>query len=121
MSHTIEQKILDDMMKQLFALNFNKCVKGYHLLNASPINETIWETINSEILENSDCKVQIMSNGSHSTGKDITCDLGGLSNKSAKYDKSKKNPKNKHPTPHKIKWRKRMKQYKKLLVRTLTA
>lgn len=33
----------------------------------------------------------------------------------------KKKPKNKHPVPHKIKWRKRMKQYKKLLVRTLTA
>jgi hypothetical protein len=95
MSLSIEPKILDNIIKQQFAINFKKCVKGYHLLNASPINETIWETINSEILENSDCKVQIMSNGSHSSGKDITCDLGGLSNKSAKYDKSKKNPKNK--------------------------
>jgi len=81
--------IIDDMIKQQFMLNFKKCVKGYHLLNASPINETIWETINSEILEKSGCKVLNISNGSHSSGRDIICDIGGLSNKSAKYNKSK--------------------------------
>lgn len=86
---------LNDMLKKQFSLNFNKCVKGYHLINASPINETIWETINSEILEKSGCKVLNISNGSHTSGRDIICDLGGLSNKSAKYDKSKKNPKSK--------------------------
>jgi hypothetical protein len=81
--------VMDDMIKQQFVSNFKKCVKGYHLLNASPINETIWETINSEILEKSGCKVLNMSNGSHSSGRDIICDIGGLSNKSAKYNKSK--------------------------------
>lgn len=80
---------ITDNMKQKFSSNFIKCVKGYHLLNASPINETIWETINSEILEKSDCKVLNISNGSHSSGRDIICDIGGLSNKSAKYNKTR--------------------------------
>lgn len=77
------------MSNKLFAAFFEKCVKGYHLLNSSPINETIWETINIEVLQKSGCNVTTSSNGSHSSGRDIICDLGGLSNKSAKYNKGK--------------------------------
>jgi hypothetical protein len=77
------------MNKTNLAVNFIKCVKGYHMLNNNPINETIWETINLEILENSGYTVNYSSNGSHSSGKDISCEWGGLSNKSAKYNKNK--------------------------------
>lgn len=73
--------------KELFAENFMKCVKGYHYINTEPINETVWETINGQVLELSGCPVKHTSSGSHSSGKDITCCLGGLSNKSAKYAK----------------------------------
>lgn len=73
--------------KELLAENFMKCVKGYHYINTEPINETVWEAINSQVLELSGCPVQHTSSGSHSSGKDITCGLGGLSNKSAKYAK----------------------------------
>ena len=80
---------INEMNKKVLALNFIKCVKGYHMLNNSPINETIWETINSEILEISGFKVIISSNGSHLSGMDILCDLGSISNKSSKYNKNK--------------------------------
>jgi len=33
-----------------FAINFAKCVKGYHLINDDPIKESPWEDINAIIL-----------------------------------------------------------------------
>jgi hypothetical protein len=71
----------------LFKSNFNKCVAGYHFINDDPINETIWEAINCQILKASNCTVYNSSSGSHSSGKDIDCLLGGLSNKSTKFIK----------------------------------
>ncbi len=73
--------------KEQFSDNFMKCVTGYHFINTEPINETVWEAINSQVLELSGCSVQHTSSGSHSSGRDIICGLGGLSNKSAKYAK----------------------------------
>jgi hypothetical protein len=80
---------IGNMNKTKLAVNFIKCVKGYHMLNNNPINETIWETINLEILESSGYKVINTSNGSHLPGMDIKCELGSFSNKSAKYNKNK--------------------------------
>lgn len=65
---------------------FNKCVKGYHLINTSPINETTWEDINSLVFNESNITVHSQSNGSHSSGMDINSSIGKLSNKSAKYE-----------------------------------
>jgi hypothetical protein len=73
-----------------FDTNFKKCVKGYHLINSSPINETIWEDINSLVFSSLGIKVHSKSDGSHSPGMDINCSLGGISNKSAKYSSNKK-------------------------------
>lgn len=73
--------------KEQFSDNFMKCVTGYHFINTEPINETVWEAINSQVLELSGCAVQKTSSGSHSSGRDIMCGLGGLSNKSSKYAK----------------------------------
>jgi hypothetical protein len=73
--------------KEVLAENFMKCVTGYHFINTEPINETVWEAINSQVLELSGCAVLKTSSGSHSSGKDISCGLGGLSNKSSKYSK----------------------------------
>lgn len=85
----IEQDVpvVQTINRDLFFDNFVKCITGYHYINTEPINETIWEAINGQVLELSGCPVQHTSSGSHSSGKDITCGLGGLSNKSAKYAK----------------------------------
>ena len=73
------------------ALNgfFVKATKGYHLINEDPIKESRWEAINSIVLKAAGCSVSAMSSGSHKPGSDITCSLGGFSNKSAKYIYSK--------------------------------
>lgn len=75
---------------ELIADNFNKAIKGYHLMNSSPVNETVWEDLNSMIYTSSGIDVYSKSDGSHLPGMDIHCSLGKLSNKSAKYGSSQK-------------------------------
>jgi hypothetical protein len=70
--------------------NFVKCVNGYHLVNNDPIKETMWEDINAQVLTESGIDVKLQSNGSHKPGADLTCLLGGLSNKSTQYEVDKK-------------------------------
>jgi hypothetical protein len=68
------------------AINFIKCVKGYHFMNDDPIKETPWEDINAIILTATGCTVTSQSGGSHQPGSDISCSLGRFSNKSTQYD-----------------------------------
>ena len=68
---------------------FKKCVKGYHLINPSVIKETNWEDINTTIFTESGIDIHYKSDGSHSSGMDIDCSLGKISNKSSKYSKNK--------------------------------
>jgi hypothetical protein len=75
---------------ELIDTNFKKCVKGYHLINSSIINETIWEDINAVIFSSLGIEIYSKSDGSHSSGMDINCALGRISNKSAKYFNNKK-------------------------------
>ena len=82
-----------DIMQQpnsMFIENFTKCVRGYHLVNSVPINETVWEELNSLIFRSSGVDIHSKSDGSHYSGMDIHCSLGKISNKSAKYAPSKK-------------------------------
>ena len=79
-----------DQVKPLLASNFTKCVKGYHLINDDPIKESPWEDINAIILKAAGCSVESQSNGSHKPGSDLTCSIGGFSNKSTQYDKGNK-------------------------------
>ena len=86
-----EVKSIHDVCNiELLNMIFNKCVKGYHLINVSPINETIWEDINALIFSLSNVEIYSKSDGSHSSGMDINCSLGRISNKSAKYSNNKK-------------------------------
>jgi len=78
-----ENNMLQD--KELINIQFNKCIKGYHLVNTSPINETIWEDINAVVFTNIGMEVYSKSDGKHSSGMDIHSSLGRISNKSAKY------------------------------------
>lgn len=86
---TEQTKNMTSINKMQFSDNFTKCVTGYHFINTEPVNETVWEAINGQVLELSGCPVQNTSSGSHSSGRDILCGLGGLSNKSAKYSKKR--------------------------------
>jgi hypothetical protein len=74
------------MPSDAFGANFVKCVKGYHLVNDDPIKEAPWEDINAIILNASGCPVTSQSGGSHKSGGDIQCSMGGFSNKSTQYD-----------------------------------
>jgi hypothetical protein len=76
-------KLLEN--KSLININFTKCVKGYHLINYSPINETRWEDINALLFSSLGIDIYSKSDGSHLSGMDINCSLGRISNKSAKY------------------------------------
>jgi hypothetical protein len=84
-------KSITDVCKNVeqIDINFKKCVKGYHLINSSSINETIWEDINALLFTSLGIEIYSKSDGSHSSGMDINCSLGRISNKSAKYAKNK--------------------------------
>ena len=82
----IKQMFTPDIKKK-FRENFTKAVKGYHLLNDTPIKEARWEDVNATILEASGFPV-VSQNGSHVSGADLTCSFGSLSNKSMKYKDS---------------------------------
>lgn len=69
--------------------HFAKAVKGYHLVNDSPLKEACWEDVNADILNASGCPVSSQSNGSHKSGGDLTSSLGVFSNKSVQYEDSK--------------------------------
>lgn len=74
----------------ILSSSFEKCVKGYHIINDDPIKETPWEDINVQILNASGCNITSQSNGSHKPGADLYCSIGELSNKSTQYDSGKK-------------------------------
>jgi len=76
--------------KMLLEENFKKCVKGYHLINSSPIIEKVWEDINANLFTSVGIDVVSKSNGSHAPGMDIQCAMGGISNKSGKYSNERK-------------------------------
>ena len=76
---------MTDEIRSNLAANFEKCVKGYHLINDDPIKETPWEDINAIVLDASGCHVNSQSKGSHKSGGDLSCSLGGFSNKSTQY------------------------------------
>ena len=69
--------------------NFEKTVHGYHLVNSDPLKESMWESVNAQIFVASGCPVESKSSGSHAPGSDITCAIGNISNKSAKYESDK--------------------------------
>lgn len=84
------QELKDVCDMNLIVENFVKCVKGYHLLNSSPISETMWEDLNFILFSSVGIEVYSKSDGSHSSGMDICCSLGRISNKSSKYPANKK-------------------------------
>ena len=37
--------VISNEIRETLATNFNKCVKGYHIINNNPIKEALWEDI----------------------------------------------------------------------------
>jgi len=77
----------------IFSDLFEKCVNGYHLVNDDPIKESPWEDINALIFKKAGCNIDLLSNGSHKSGSDLTCTINNsklsFSNKSSrKYKKN---------------------------------
>lgn len=66
-------------------LIFNDVLVGYHMINRTPIKETVWEEINCDIVS-SLCCVTDEANGNHKSGKDNRFDNLNISNKSSKTD-----------------------------------
>lgn len=66
---------------------FNKVIRGYHMINKTPIKESVWEEINCDIVSDV-CNITDEANGNHMSGKDNRFDHINISNKSAKTDGS---------------------------------
>lgn len=64
-------------------LQFTEVIAGYHMINKTPIKETVWEEINCDIIRNV-CIISDEANGNHLSGKDNRFDNVNISNKSTK-------------------------------------
>ena len=85
------ESVSDDCHERvMFDINFKKSITGYHYINSTPVNETVWEDINSLIFLKSNIEIHSKSDGSHSSGMDIHSSFGRISNKSSKYSSNKR-------------------------------
>ncbi len=66
-------------------LRFESVIKGYHMINKTPIKESVWEEINCDIVDNV-CFISDEANGNHMSGKDNRFDNFNISNKSTKQN-----------------------------------
>lgn len=66
---------------------FKDEIFGYHLINSVPIKESVWESINCNIVKN-DCIVSDCADGNHVSGKDNKFDNWNISNKTLKIEKN---------------------------------
>jgi hypothetical protein len=87
---SLKQMKLEEINKEKIQEVFTKCINGFHFVNDKPINESTWEDVNTQIFECVGVPVYSKADGSHTSGMDIECAFGGISNKSAKYTKEQK-------------------------------
>ena len=64
---------------------FTSVIKGYHMINTTPIKESVWEEINCDIVRDR-CIIADQANGNHTSGKDNRFDNINISNKSTKQN-----------------------------------
>ncbi len=67
---------------------FRAVITGYHIINKTPIKETVWEEINCDIVSGV-CSITDEANGNHLSGKDNRFDNLNISNKSTKKNGNK--------------------------------
>jgi hypothetical protein len=63
--------------------HFSDVIVGYHMINKTPIKETVWEEVNCDIVSDV-CCITDEANGNHTSGKDNKFDKINVSNKSIK-------------------------------------
>lgn len=66
---------------------FTSVLKGYHMLNKTPIAGAVWEELNCDIVSDV-CTISDEANGNHLSGKDNRFDNFNISNKTSKTDKN---------------------------------
>lgn len=69
--------------------NFENELRGYHLMNKSPLKESLWEEVNTNIVRDY-CTIADEANGNHLSGKDNKYDMWNISNKTCKIEKNGK-------------------------------
>jgi hypothetical protein len=69
--------------------NFENEIKGYHLMNKTPLKESLWEDINTNIVKEF-CVISDEANGNHLPGKDNKYNNWNISNKTCKLGKNGK-------------------------------
>ena len=86
----VSKKNIHSICKKLNLLQdtFKSVINGYHIINKTPIKETVWEEVNCDIVRDV-CNISDEANGNHVSGKDNRFDNCNVSNKSAKTDKDK--------------------------------
>lgn len=83
-SHSYHNYPIHKVLKQpAIKKRFRDEVKGYHILNSKPIKESVWESINANIVS-SHCVVSEEAMGNHLSGIDNKFDDWRISNKTAK-------------------------------------
>ena len=65
--------------------SFSTTLHGYHMVNSSPIKESVWEEVNCDIVK-SLFSISDEAKGNHASGKDNRFDNIDISNKSAKVE-----------------------------------
>lgn len=78
-----EHNILNFFRDNNIIEKFNKEIYGYHLINETPIKESVWEEINKNIVSIK-CKVYDEACGNHLSGKDNRFNNWNISNKTGK-------------------------------------
>lgn len=82
METTLNHNNIYERFKQLQS-HFESVIKGYHMINKSPIKESVWEEVNCDIVSNI-CSVTDEAKGNHMSGKDNRFDEFNISNKTGK-------------------------------------
>jgi len=72
------------LQKHNISKYFEKEIIGYHIINKTPIKQSLWEIININFLS-SVLQIYNYDHASHSPGIDIQTNYGSFSNKTSKY------------------------------------
>ena len=78
METTLNHNNIYERFKELQS-HFESVIKGYHMINKSPIKESVWEEVNCDIVSNV-CSVTDEAKGNHMSGKDNRFDEFNISN-----------------------------------------
>nr|QOI90627.1 hypothetical protein HWQ62_00496 [Pyramimonas orientalis virus] len=80
---SVKDNIYKSLKTNCVRKRFGDEIRGYHMINKSPVKEAVWENINGNVVEPF-LQVTDRANGNHLSGKDMCFDDWNISNKTAK-------------------------------------